>query len=276
MPVHSFMPSLKPNLTLSMLGQDEFAKKVNEGLSKNEFVVHYQPIINLFTGRIDGMEALVRWVSPTGLISPAEFIPMAEETGLIVPLGNTVLRTACTQAQEWRKKGYTELCLSVNLSAKQFQQAALLKTLRDTLQETQLPADCLELEITESHAMGSAQLTVSILQNLKAMGVRLAIDDFGTGYSSLSYLTRFPLNTLKIDRSFVKDLMTDPNDVAIVKAMVGLAHALKLEVVAEGVETQEQLDKLREFGCNRMQGFFFSKPVDAKIFESYLQSHKAL
>jgi EAL domain-containing protein (putative c-di-GMP-specific phosphodiesterase class I) len=208
------------------------------------------------------MEALVRWNDPEhGLVSPGEFIPIAEETGLIMPIGEWVLFEAMRQNRAWQQAGRPLLPVSVNLSPRQFRQKDLIDNLRRILADTGQPARLLELEITESTLMHDIAETQAKLQEIAAMGVRLAIDDFGTGYSSLSYLKRFPVHKLKIDQSFVRDLKFDPEDAAIVKAIIGLAGSLGLDTLAEGVETREQLDVLLGLGCERFQGYLFSRPL---------------
>ncbi|PKM80088.1 MAG: hypothetical protein CVU89_15110 [Firmicutes bacterium HGW-Firmicutes-14] len=246
---------------------------LRKALENSEFVVHYQPQINTVTGEIIGVEALVRWQHPEkGIIPPAEFIPMAEETGLIIPLGEWVLRTACAQNKMWQAAGYPPMRVTVNLSARQFQQGNLVETVLGTLEETGLDPEWLELEITESIAMQDINYTMSVLNNLRNRNVRIAIDDFGTGYSSFSYLKNFPSHTLKIDRSFVKDVTTDNDDAAITKAIIALAQNLKLKVIAEGVETEEQLAFLKEQNCDQIQGYLFSRPVSAESFTELLKT----
>ena len=211
---------------------------LRKALERQQFLLHYQPQVDIVTGKIVGMEALVRWQHPDlGLVYPAEFIPLAEETGLIVALGEWVLRTACAQNRLWQRAGLPQLSVAVNLSARQFQHHGLVDTIARILRETGIDPRTLEMEITETIAMQNADFTNVVLRHLKDMGVHVAMDDFGTGYSSLSYLKKFPIDTLKIDQSFVRDIHTDPNDAAIANAVIVLAHSLKLDVVAEGVET---------------------------------------
>jgi diguanylate cyclase (GGDEF)-like protein len=240
-------------------------------LEREEFLVYYQPLISSDTGRITGMEALVRWQhAERGLVSPAEFIPLAEETGLIVPIGEWVLRTACAQNKAWQDAGFDPLRVAVNFSARQFEQSNLSELIAQVLHDTELKACYLELELTESAVMKNAVLSVGILRELRGMGIHVSIDDFGTGYSSLSYLRRFPINKLKIDQSFVREINTNESDSEIVRAVIALAHSLKLKVVAEGVETDEQLAFLHLLKCDEMQGYLFSKPVPAQAFEELL------
>lgn len=243
-------------------------------LDRGELEVHYQPKVNLLTGAITGAEALMRWKSPQlGWVSPAQFIPIAEETGLIVPMGAWILESACRQAANWREQGH-DLRIAVNLSPRQFRQKDLATMVRATLARCRFDAANLELEITESTAMTHAEQTIAILGNLHRMGVRLSVDDFGTGYSSLSYLRRFPLHCLKIDRSFVRDAATDANSVAIVRATIALAHSLRLNVVAEGIETDAQRALLLHAACDEGQGFLFSKPLPAEALTALLESRR--
>jgi len=236
--------------------------RLHHAWERGEIVVYYQPKVNINPEKITGMEALVRWQSPElGLVFPGKFIPIAEETGLIIPIGEWVLRTACAQTKAWIDQGLSGIRVAVNLSVRQFQQPNLVEMVTQVLRETGLDAGFLELEITESIAMQNVDLTKKVLNQFQEMGVHISMDDFGTGYSSLSYLKQFPLNSLKIDRSFVSDITFDPCDVAIASAVVALGQGLNINVVAEGVETQEQLECLRQLGCQEMQGFFFSKPV---------------
>jgi len=238
-------------------------------LERQEFVLHYQPQIDIKSGRVIGMEALVRWQDPVqGLVPPDQFIPLAEETGLIVPIGEWVLREACKQGKAWRDAGAADLRMAVNISARQFWRGNLLETVESVLQEVGADASMLELELTESVLMRHEAETVELLDQLSRRGITVSIDDFGTGYSSLSYLKRFPINKLKIDRSFVRDIQDDADDAAIVTAIVAMARGLKLRVIAEGVETPGQLAYLKSIGCDEIQGYLISKPklaVDCEL-----------
>lgn len=246
--------------------------RLRYALTAGEFVLHYQPLIHAGSGRVVGVEALVRWQPPDkAMVPPGKFIPIAEETGLIVPLGEWVLRTACAQGRAWMDAGLPPLVMAVNLSVRQFQSANLIELVQRVLAETQFPATCLELELTESMFMEHAEQSIDTLRTLKALGVRLAIDDFGTGYSSLTYLKRFPIDKLKIDQSFVHGLADDPNDREIAATIIAMARSLKLTVLAEGVESEEQLDFLRQHGCDYYQGFLFHRPVPALEFEAWIR-----
>ena len=248
---------------------------LRSAISRHEFRLHYQPILRLDTGKITEVEALIRWQhEKRGLLQPDEFIGLTEETGLIVPIGQWVLSEACKQARLWQVEYPTTppLVMSVNLSAKQFQNPKLLEEITQALDESGLAASCLKLEITESTVMQDAPVTLTKLNELKELGVRLAIDDFGTGYSSLGYLKRFPVDTLKIDRSFVKGLSPDGGDNAIVRAVVTVAKSLNMDVTAEGVETEGQLAELKALGCDRGQGFLFARPVTAERVAPLLAS----
>jgi EAL domain-containing protein (putative c-di-GMP-specific phosphodiesterase class I) len=240
-----------------------------------EFRVFYQPLVELSTGRVAGLEALVRWEHPRrGLLAPGAFVALAEETGLIVPLGRWVLCEACRQARTWQElAGNHRLLINVNLSARQFQDPDLASSVAHILAETGLEPGCLELEITESVLMGDAESSRRALAELQALGVRLAIDDFGTGYSSLAYLKRLPVDTLKIDRTFVAGLARDPADVAIVSAVVTLARALGLAVTAEGVETVAEMIQLQDLGCDWGQGYYFARPLPAEAATALLATH---
>jgi len=237
---------------------------LRRAIERQEFLLHYQPKVDIRSGRITGVEALVRWQHPElGRVSPAQFIPLAEETGLIAPIGEWVLRTACSEAQAWVKQGLPVTSVAVNLSARQFAREDLAAAVMGILRDTGLDPALLELEITESTVMHSADRAANVLQQLKEMGIRVAIDDFGTGYSSLGYLKRFPIDSVKIDRSFIIDIPSDKDDVAITLAVIAMAQSLRLKVVAEGVETDEQYRFMRDHGCDEMQGNYFSEPVDA-------------
>ncbi|GAB4169794.1 MAG: hypothetical protein Kow00100_10360 [Geothermobacteraceae bacterium] len=248
-----------------------------QALEEEQLVLHYQPQIDLFTGQTRGVEALVRWEHPQkGMISPGDFIPLAEETGLIVPMGQWVLRQACRQNAAWVEAGFMPLRMTVNISARQFLKEDLLEDLVGVLRETGLDPGLLELEITESMIMHDVAAATRVMDSIAAEGVHLAVDDFGTGYSSLAHLKRFPLTTLKIDRAFVKDIGRNNGDEAIVKAIVALAHSLDLQVIAEGIETEEQYHFLKASGCNQGQGFLFSRPVPAGKILSFLRPRPIL
>ena len=249
---------------------------LRRGLELGQLELHYQPKVDIATNRIRSAEALLRWRHPTrGLVPPNVFIPIAEDTGLIVPIGEWVLRQACRQVRSWIDSGMSPVRVAVNLSAKQFRHVDLVAVVRSAIEEAQLQPGYVELELTESAIMDDAEKSASTLEILSTMGVHISIDDFGTGYSSLSYLRRYPLDKLKIDRSFVRDVMSNANDASIVKAIISLAHNLRLRVVAEGVETAEQLGFLRELGCDQYQGYFCSPAVPAAAFEALLQRMRA-
>jgi diguanylate cyclase (GGDEF)-like protein/PAS domain S-box-containing protein len=259
-------------MSIRALERAELESSLRRALDRKEFELFYQPKVDGRSGRIVGAEALIRWHHPEmGLVSPTRFIPMAEEIGLIVPIGDWVLHTACSQIKAWQVDGLPEICVSVNLSARQFRQERLVESVAETLQGFGLNARCLELELTESMVMNSAEIFITKLQELQDLGVQLSIDDFGTGYSSLSYLKRFPLHHLKIDQSFVRDIATDEDDAAITSTVISLGHSLDLKVIAEGVETEEQVAFLREHHCDEMQGYYFSKPLPAQEFASLLR-----
>ena len=241
-------------------------------LERDELVLHYQPKVHLKTGRIIGMEALLRWQHPTnGMIPPGKFIPVAEESSLIVQIGKWVIGEACAQNKAWQNDGLRSVPVAVNVSARQLHDNHLVETVRATLESTRLPAEFLEIELTESAVMLNADETINTMALLRGMDVRISLDDFGTGYSSLSYLKRFPVTGLKIDQSFVRDLAYDPDDAAIVRAIIAVAQALTLEVTAEGVETAEQADFLKAHGCGEAQGFYFADPVPASEMRALLE-----
>ncbi|MBE9193282.1 EAL domain-containing protein [Gloeocapsopsis crepidinum LEGE 06123] len=260
-----------PEMNKKALEQLVLANHLYKALNRDEFLLHYQPQLNLKTGQIVALEALIRWQHPElGLVSPNQFIPLAEETGLIGAIGEWVLQAACTQNRAWQLAGLPPMRIAVNLSARQFQQK-ISKTIARVLAETGLDPSYLEVEITESIAMHDVNFTICVLQELQDMGVYIAMDDFGTGYSSLATLRRFPLHTLKVAREFVNDITTDQKDAAIIKSIVALGHGLELNVIAEGVETPEQLKFLHAVKCDGMQGYLFSKPLSANAVTQFCQ-----
>jgi EAL domain-containing protein (putative c-di-GMP-specific phosphodiesterase class I) len=266
-----------PAMNEESLERVRIESALRNALERNEFVLYYQPQVDLASGDIVGMEALIRWNHPElGMVPPVRFIGVAEETGLIVPIGAWVMRTAAAQNKAWHDAGFGRLRVAVNLSARQFGDPDLIGGIEAVLADTGLDPACLEIELTESLFMSEVTPAVDLLHRMKALGVNLSIDDFGTGYSSLSYLSRFPIDVLKIDRSFVADITDDANDAAIVSSIIALAHNLKLSVIAEGVETAEQLDYLRSQGCNEMQGYYFSRPLPAAEFEQLLRQRRTL
>ena len=245
---------------------------LRRALEKNEFVVHYQPKLDYRTGKIVGAEALIRWQHPEqGLVSPAEFIPLLEETGLIVEVGEWVLKTAVAQSVAWKKTGLPDICMSVNLSARQLVQTGLVDTVSNVISEHGLQPGDLELELTESMIMNNAEKTIETLDAISQLGVRFAVDDFGTGYSSLAYLKRFPIQIIKIDRAFIRGIVTEPEDRSIVNAIIAMSHSLDIDILAEGVETEQQAMLLEQYGCYYMQGFLFSKPLPAGKFAELLR-----
>jgi len=245
---------------------------IQQALLEGSFEVHYQPIVDLQSGELSSMEALLRWPHPTeGMISPAEFIPIAEETGLILPLGEWVLRSVCQQIKKWNLSGYSGFRVAVNLSARQFENN-IPSLIEEIMIETDVSPQSLTLEITEGVAMKNVDQNIRMLEELRALGLNISIDDFGTGYSSLAYLKRFPLNTLKIDRSFIKDITSNTDDREITKAIIAMGQNLNLKVLAEGVETQQQLDILRASGCDYIQGYFFSRPLPVVDVTPFLKN----
>jgi diguanylate cyclase len=266
-----FMPTMNENSREKI----ELEGALRRALVNGEFELHYQPKVDVITGRIEAVEALIRWRHPTlGLISPAKFIPLAEESGLIVPMGEWVLRQACMQARAWQNAGMRPVRIAVNLSAKQFKQKLLFEIVSAALARADLDPSLLELELTESAVMEDAEQSVQILRRLSDHGIRIAVDDFGTGYSSLSYLRRLPLDKLKIDRAFIREIATSRDDAEIVRAIVSLAHSLRLKVIAEGVETEDQLRFLRSLGCDLYQGYLCSPPLTATELETLVREQQ--
>lgn len=269
-----------PEMNVQLQERLTLENSLRRALERNELLVYYQPLIDLDNGQVTGTEALVRWQHSTeGLVSPAKFIPIAEANGEIVPIGEWILRTACAQTRRWQLAGLPALRISVNLSGRQFEQANLVEMVRQILAETELEAAYLELEVTETALMTDIDRSVKILTQLRELGVSLALDDFGTGYSSLNYLQRFPVNMLKIDRSFVQDVLSNPDSATITDAIIALAKSLRLTITAEGIETKEQRDYLQARGCHEGQGFYFSRPANAdtiaKLLNESFQSDAA-
>lgn len=257
----------KESLNTSASEKLELENDIRRALKRDEFMLYYQPQLDARSRRIIGVESLIRWQHPTrGFVSPGDFLPIAEESGLIIPLTEWVLSTACSQNKNWQVEGLKPIRVSVNLSGHHFNQLKITEMVERVLQYSQLEPKYLEVEITEGTLIENKDEVKSTLQLLKDLGLTIAIDDFGTGYSSLAYLKTFPIDTLKIDQSFVRDISSDPNDAAITKAIVAMAHSLDLNVIAEGVETNDQLDFLRELGCSNVQGFLFSRPLPADEF----------
>ena len=263
-----------PHMNERAVEKLELERDLRYALENNEFILHYQPLLDIGTNNIVGVEALIRWMHPKkGLIPPLDFIELAEETGLIVDIGEWVLRTACVQNKAWQDAGLPKICMAVNLASQQFRHKDVVRNVARILKETGLESQYLELELTEGSIMGNTEFYLRAMAELKALGLNLVIDDFGTGYSSLSYLKKFPVSKLKIDKSFVRDLTPDSDDGAIVMAIIAMAQKLKLTVLAEGVETKEQLEFLKAHQCNYAQGYFFSRPVPAQECEKLLKLH---
>ncbi|MBE8996914.1 bifunctional diguanylate cyclase/phosphodiesterase [Nostoc sp. LEGE 12447] len=263
-----------PEINAQLQERLTLENELHGALERGEMLVYYQPLIDLHSGQVIAMEALLRWQHPTlGLVSPVKFIPIAEANGAIVPIGEWALRTACAQTRAWQLAGFTPIRISVNLSSRQFEQPYLVEIVNQILEETGLQASSLELEVTESFLMADIDRSVKTLKQLRELGICLALDDFGTGYSSLNYLKRFPVNMLKIDRSFVQDVMSNPDSAAVTDAIIALAKSLRLKITAEGVETEEQLKYLKMRGCDEGQGFYFSRPVPADIIAPMLDKN---
>jgi EAL domain-containing protein (putative c-di-GMP-specific phosphodiesterase class I) len=270
---HNNFQFFSQEMNVRTIERQSIGADLRRALKRQEFVLHYQPKIDLQTGKITGAEALIRWLHPDrGLVLPWEFIPITEWSGLILPIGEWVLREACRQAQDWIDAGLRAINVAVNVSSLELRSAGFLEGLRAILKDTRLDPRYLEIELTESVLLQHAKSTVSVLSTLKSIGVRLAVDDFGTGYSSLSYLKSFPIDSLKIDQSFVQDIAPDTDDATIVSAVITMAKSLKKCVIAEGVETVEQMTFLQSHGCDEAQGYYFSKPVVAQQFAKLLET----
>ncbi|MET0535252.1 MAG: EAL domain-containing protein [Steroidobacter sp.] len=262
-----------PTMNASAQKRLEMENGLRRALVKGEFELHYQPKVDVNTGIISSAEALIRWRDPQrGLVPPGEFIPLAEETGLILQIGDWVLHEACRQAREWQVNGTAPVRVAINMSAQQFKQKNLAQIVQSALESANLEPTYLEIELTESAVMHNAAASAAVLEQLSRIGVHISIDDFGTGYSSLSYLRRFPLDKLKIDRSFIKDVLNNAEDAAIVEAIISLAHSLRLQVIAEGVETEAQLDFLRSLGCDKYQGFYCSPALLPQKFAELMRA----
>jgi diguanylate cyclase (GGDEF)-like protein len=266
----------KSAMNVRAVERQSIEEGLRRALERQEFALHYQPKVNLNTGQITGAEALLRWTHPIrGLVPPAQFIPVAEDCGLILPIGNWVLREACKQAQLWANAGLPASTMAVNISAMELRNESFLEGVFSALEDTGLDPKSLELELTESVLMKHAESAESILRTLRARGVHLAVDDFGTGYSSLSYLRKFPVDSIKIDQSFVRQITTAPGETTIVTAVISMGRSLKLRVVAEGVETQAELNFLQFHRCDEAQGYFFSRPVLPEAFARLLETGMA-
>src|SRR3984957_14574563 len=264
-----------PSMNVHTLERLELESDLRHALERGEFFLHYQPKVEIASGLITGVEALLRWKHPLrGLVPPLDFIPLAEETGLIVPIGEWVLATACARNKAWQGRGLPKLSVAVNLSARQFADATLLAKLTRIIHDSGLDPSLLELEITESVVMSNAECAVSVLERLKSLGVQIAIDDFGTGYSSLAYLKRFPIDILKVDRSFIRDIPADSGDMKITRAIIAMAHGLRLKVGAEGVETPEQLKFLGSQSCDAVQGYFLYRPLQEEELADVLKRNR--
>lgn len=266
-----------PEMNALALNRLTLETSLRQAIDKKQFITYYQPVLNLMSNRIVGLEALVRWQHPQlGVLPPSEFLGLAEDTGLILYISESVMRSACFQTRKWQLQGLSGLRIAVNVSARQFQQKDFIDKVIHTLGESELDPSCLELELTETSIMENPESATKLLTEVRQLGVRVAVDDFGVGYSSLSYLKRLPIDTLKLDRSFVHGVTTDPDDAALVMAVVSLAHNLRLRVVAEGVETSEQLNFLKLLRCDEGQGYLFSKPQPVEVIEQILLKENAV
>jgi EAL domain-containing protein (putative c-di-GMP-specific phosphodiesterase class I) len=266
-----------PQMNADALARLELEMALRSALDNDEFVLHYQPKVDLASGRIAGVEALMRWHRPGhGLVSPANFVPVLEECGLIARAGAWVIASVCRQIRLWRASPIGDVQVAVNIAQRQFVDGDLEAEIARELARNEVPAHLLELELTESSLMANTAHTVSVLQGLRRRGLQISVDDFGTGYSSLAYLRRFPVDKLKIDIAFIRDITTRPDDAAITLAIIGLAHSLKLEVIAEGVETAAQLAFLQAHGCDQIQGYYFSRPLPLAALEVLLHEGRAL
>jgi diguanylate cyclase (GGDEF)-like protein len=264
-----------PGMDIGTEHSVQLESELHSAVTLNQFELYYQPKVDTRTGEVRSAEALIRWLHPTrGVVSPAEFIPLAEDCGLIGAIGGWAMRTACRQARAWQLAGVPSLRVSVNLSPSQFRDSALVDSIRRALDDAGLEARYLEVELTESAVMSDPEKSIAILEQLSSMGVLVSVDDFGTGYSSMSYLRRFPIDKLKIDRVFIDEIVSRPEDASIVRAIISLAHSLRLKVVAEGVETRAQLDFLKAAGCDEYQGYHFSRPLPAAEFERLVRESR--
>jgi EAL domain-containing protein (putative c-di-GMP-specific phosphodiesterase class I) len=263
----------RPDMRLQAVERQSLEGQLRYVLERQELLLHYQPRVNLKTGAITSVEALIRWQHPKrGLLLPGQFLTIAEDNGMIVAIGQWVLREACRQTREWLDAGVPAVPVAVNISSLEFRSEHFLEGVQDALKNASLDPRCLELELTETVLMRHAKSTAFALEQLRAVGVRLAVDDFGTGYSSLSYLTRFPIDALKLDQSFVRDIIAGSEDAIVVSAVISMGKSLKHRVIAEGVETLEQLEFLQAHGCDEGQGYYFSRPVVAQQFAKLLET----
>lgn len=271
----NYFEFFKESLKEEIYEKVELQKELREAVEKNQLQVFYQPKIDTNTGEIEGMEALVRWKHPNkGYIPPSKFIPLAEQMGIITKIGQFVLKTACQQNKLWQELGYKQVKVAVNLSVKQLRGNSFIEFIKNVLKDSRLDPKWLEFEITESMVMENFEQTENLLKNIRDLGIDISLDDFGTGYSSLNYLRALPINCIKIDKSFVDDMLTDEKQNFISSALINLAHGINLKVIAEGVETLEQFKMLKKYHCDTIQGYFFSKPVPQEEFEQLLKNNK--